>query len=152
VVGKYVAATESSPGCVAPDPSAWPAQTLNGKQLDQGVRGSAAADPGQTGLLQIPMGRIEVQAGGVSMRLVSAASDPATGDPGCGIPTTHTYDALPTTGTIALAAPFGSWRLEEQVDGAWKTVPAERITVPTNAAGDLVDEDVFTVDPRGLES
>jgi prepilin-type N-terminal cleavage/methylation domain-containing protein len=151
VIGNHVAASETAPGCVSPDPAAWPAQTVNGKPLTQGVRGTAAAAPGSTESLRIPMGRIDVQAGGAEMRIVAATSPVPSGDPGCGVPTTHTYSALPTSGTVSLAAPFGSWRLEERIVGDWVTVPADRYTVPTNVAGEIAEDDVFTVDPRELD-
>jgi prepilin-type N-terminal cleavage/methylation domain-containing protein len=151
VVGNYVAPSDLAPGCVSVDPEAWAPHEVNGKQLAQGVRGSAALRPGEAGTLPIPMGRIEVQAGAAEMRIVSAPFPVDIGDPGCGVATTHTYASLPTTGTVSLAAPFGSWRLEERVGGAWVSVPEARYTVPTNAAGAILQGNVFTVDPRGLE-
>jgi prepilin-type N-terminal cleavage/methylation domain-containing protein len=152
IAGEYLAPNGALPACVSVDPSSWPGAAVNGKSLAAGAREPAiAAAPGGAASLAVPMGRIVVQAGSADMRIVSASSTVPSGDPGCGVATTHTYSSLPTTGTVMLAAPYGSWRLQERVNGNWVTVPAARYTVPTNAAGMIAAGDIFTVDPRELE-
>jgi prepilin-type N-terminal cleavage/methylation domain-containing protein len=151
IAGQYVAQNPGMPSCVSVDPSSWPEATVNGKNLAPGARQpQVAAAPGGTASLTVPMGRIEVQASSATMRIVSAATPLPVGDPGCVIATTHTYSSLPTSGTVTLAAPFGSWRLEEGAGADWIPVDKARVQVPTNAAGMIVAGDVLTVDPREL--
>jgi hypothetical protein len=139
----------SSPGCVSPDPANWSAQTVNGVALAQGARPDPiAAQPGGGASLDVPLGLIDVVAGADRMRIVSAAAPAGTGDPGCGISTTHNWPSVPTTGTVRLAVPFGSWIVEERVGSAWVRVPAARLGLPGNAAGDIRTGDIVTVDPR----
>ncbi|MCU1570082.1 MAG: prepilin-type N-terminal cleavage/methylation protein [Naasia sp.] len=154
VAGGYVAAGDSSAGCLSVDSGAWTAGTVGGKALAAGSRAPAVAAPpagASTSPVRVPMGALVVTAaaGASDVRVISAAAPVGTGDPGCSVPQTFTY-TVPASGSYTLAVPFGSWTVEEFTGGVWKPVPAARCTVPTNAAGPTVTGAVVTVDPRKL--
>ncbi len=159
IAGKVVApvvdssGNVKSQGCVSPDPSAWPTGTVNGKNLAAGIRTSPVAAPaGGNSSAPLAMGVISVNAPSTSMRIVSAAANPAVGDPGCEIPNTaaptYTY-ALPAVGQTQLAVPYGTWRLESSSGSTWTAVDPTTYTVTTNAAGEIDGAgNTTTVDPR----
>lgn len=157
VAGTYVAPSDSSAGCVAVDPGSWPAQSIDGTNLAAGAQSPAvAAAPGGTSPtpVDVRLGSVVVTAAGApNVRAVPnllPAADPATGNPGCSVANTLTWNGVPTTGAVVLGVPYGAWTIEEQIGTTWVPVPPERLSVPTNAVGPAVTGPVVTVDPRGL--
>ncbi|HEY8589721.1 MAG TPA: type II secretion system protein [Naasia sp.] len=155
IAGTYVAPSESSAGCVAVDPGAWPAWTSGGQNLAAGTPSAAsAALPGQSAAVDVRLGTVVATMDGATQLRAkvetASVADPVTGNPGCSVASTLTWTAVPTAGPAALALPFGAWKIEEYKNGVWGAVPPERLAVPTNAAGPAVTGPVVLVDPRGL--
>ncbi|MBN9605869.1 MAG: hypothetical protein J0G30_04595 [Actinomycetales bacterium] len=114
VAGAYAAPTDSSAGCVAPDPGSWPAGTVGGTAYAAGERQPAqAAAPGGSASVTVPMGGLVVgSANGYQFRATVVAPPSGTGDPGCATTKTYTFDMLTDDGTATLALPYGSWKIE----------------------------------------
>lgn len=159
IAGKVVApvvdsrGNVKSKGCVSPDPSAWPAASVNGKNLAAGIRAAPVAAPaGGNSAAPLAMGIISVNAPSKSMRIVSVGANTAVGDPGCEIPNAIApiyRFALASTGPTQLAVPFGTWRLESGSGSTWTAVDPTKYTVTTNAAGEIDGaSNTTTVDPR----
>jgi prepilin-type N-terminal cleavage/methylation domain-containing protein len=154
VAGSVVTAGGSTVTCASLDPGSWAAGTIAGKRVAAGSRPVATAPDS----IEVPMGQLTVAAAAAppgaaptatELRVRSTASTWA-GDPGCATPRTFTYSSLAAGGAATVAVPYGSWTVEENVNGAWVGVPDTRLTVPTNAAGPTVTGPVITIDPRPL--
>ncbi|BDZ45119.1 hypothetical protein GCM10025866_10280 [Naasia aerilata] len=152
VAGKAVNSA-GVPACASIDPGSWTAGTVAGKALAAGTRSPAAAATARgTAGVDVRTAQVGVAlAGPTSVRVVSAPAAAGTGDPGCSVPMTYTWDALPASGAVTLGVPFGSWTVQEKApDGTWVAIPPARLTAPTNAAGPAVSTPVVTLDPRPL--
>lgn len=143
MAGKYVAPTQSSAGCISADPEAWPATST----LAAGVRTQSTT----TATAGLPMGLITLT--GASGKFVTAvsAAGAGTGDPGCTVPMTYTFDALAASGKIAL--PYGSWALYTGLSkGAQTTLIASAsitVAAPSVVSGTTK---VVTLDPRVVKT
>ena len=138
VAGKYskpvvdASGVQTSPGCVSPDPASWPAGTVNGVNLQAGIRLPAvAAAPGATVSTPLPMGAISRPFAASSVVVAKSAVVAGSGDPGCGVAMTYTFPATSAAGTVLLALPYGSWQLYTRSGGV-----------------DTASGAAFTLDPR----
>lgn len=152
VAGKYVKPVVSTTGvatagCVSPDPSAWPAGTVNGVALRAGVRAApVAAAPGEPVTMPIAMGVVSAPlTGATTFVATSTAPVAGNGDPGCAVPMTYTFPAIgsgTTVDTALLALPYGTWTL-------YKKSSTGTLTIATGLTGTTVAPNgSFTLDPR----
>jgi prepilin-type N-terminal cleavage/methylation domain-containing protein len=140
MAGKYVAPSDTSPGCISVDPAAWPADQASAT-ADVRTQSTTAAAAG------LPMGLVTVS--GATGQFLTAVSAPGAGtdDPGCSVPMTYTFSALASSGKVAL--PYGSWTLYKGATLGAKTtiIPAASITVAA-PSGVAATSGVVTLDPR----
>lgn len=138
MAGKYVAPSQSSPGCISVDPEAWPADpTLKAAVRTPSTTTTAAA---------LPMGLLTISgAAGKFVTAVSAAGA-GTGDPGCSVPMTYTFDALAAAGKIAL--PYGSWTLYTGSSKGAQTTALAAGSIAVAAPSTVSSSGVATLDPR----
>ncbi len=150
--------------CASMDPAAWPAGSVSGRAMAQGVRAKATAAPaGTSGFAtvqtqSIPMGVVQVSSLVPStITATSVAGPSSSGDPGCAAGATYTFTGLtPVLGSVVIALPFGSWSLTSAPAGGPVALPVGRsnVTVLTNNHSDGVSGGngssgaVVTLDPR----
>ena len=95
MAGKYVAPSQSSPGCISVDPEAWPeTPTAKAAVRTPSTTTTAAA---------LPMGLLTIS--GAAGKWVTAVSAAGTGtdDPGCSVPMTYTFEpSRPPENCVAL--------------------------------------------------
>lgn len=115
IAGEYLpATTETSLGCVAPDPESWPTSADGRTGLRAPFVGVAS---GESGAAAAPMARAQITGSFGSnryLKAVSQDSDPTgIGSPGCQTPMTYTFGQVLTSssGTTTIALPYGSWKL-----------------------------------------
>jgi prepilin-type N-terminal cleavage/methylation domain-containing protein len=139
MAGKYVAPSQSSPGCISVDPEAWPeAPALTASTRTLSTTTTAAG---------LPMGLLTLS--GAAGKFVTAVSATGTGagDPGCTVPMTYTFDALATAGKIAL--PYGSWTLFTGSSKGAKTTALSASSIAVTAPSAVsATTGVATLDPR----
>jgi hypothetical protein len=145
VAGKYVSTATITSGCLSVDPAAWPAGTVNGVAMADGVRPPVGVEAGGNVTLPVRMGVIKVTTGNSSstttLTVKGVAAPAGTGDPGCAQPTTYTFSVAKNTTTAYLAVPFGSW----QVTGSNLTGVAPATTGESTGTGTGA---TVTLDPR----
>lgn len=169
IAGKYAAEGTQHP-CTVGDPAAWddlvapaPAPVKIGARLP-----SAAAAPGGTAALQVPVGVLNVKTdnsgSGSSNRQLWATlqTDTPPGVPPVGQPTcvtagtnavTYSFGAVLPKGdssSINIALPYGSWKLFWAVGAsdAKLAVDASRITILTAGTPANSSTKIVTLDPR----
>lgn len=147
LAGKYIEATESSLGCLSPDPAQWPDGVRGGNTVVGTTPLPIAATAGGFVSGVVPMGLVQIS--GVNNRFLKITTAPAGGgDPGCAI--TMTYRTNKTASdTIWLALPYGSWKIESNpndVATGWTTVNTGAI-VPLSP-GQILTPSTFMLDPR----
>jgi prepilin-type N-terminal cleavage/methylation domain-containing protein len=155
IAGKLAAtgwATSPVVICKSVDPATWPAKSVNGKNLAAGTRtaSTVAGLPGGSVSSTPATGFLTTTAINTKMRIVSVDSPSAAtvGDPMCATKPATPYEYTVPKADVVLAVPFGSWRLEEYNGTKWSTVPTSRYNVISNAAGNIFNGDIMTVDPR----
>ncbi|MEL4320541.1 type II secretion system protein [Leifsonia sp. YIM 134122] len=156
MAGKFVGASTATTGCLSPDPSAWADGLIGaityGGNRDPGVStlpgASASSAP-----VSVRMGVITLSGNWASgnnyLKAVSATGTPA--DPGCATPLRMTYtfgQVLPSSGSITIALPYGSWQLFSGSNTSQTSTiasPRMAVTLPSTItpAGS-----VATLDPR----
>jgi type II secretory pathway pseudopilin PulG len=151
VSGKYAkpvvnsSGAVTSPGCISPDPAAWPAGTSNGVAVQAGVRlPPVAAGPGEPETMPIPMGLIGAPYSGTTVFVAkSVAPIVGSGDPGCGVAMTYNFASIGGSGTAKLALPYGSWVLYKKSGSTLVPVAGliGSLLGPENSG-------TFTLDPR----
>lgn len=165
VAGKFADAGRNTV-CASMDPAAWPAGTVSGTRLAQGVRASASAASGQTATFatpqttSIPMGVVKVTALVGTYITARAATPAGLGNPGCATPSADlTFGQVPAGGTMYIALPFGTWNIYQGVSVGTIGVflPSASVQAPTNftagygvsstVVGGLTGNSV-TLDPR----
>jgi hypothetical protein len=156
--GNYVAPVlnpdgTKAPDCVSPDPEKW--TTPNGAGVvGQRLDGQHVATlPGDSASVNVRMGVVNVSGvSGKFVTAVSAAADLAVGDPGCAIPTTHSFPIKVSTTNVNLALPFGSWIIYSGASAGAKTtvVPVTQIALPSGSPTNS-SPGVFTLDPRVIQ-
>ncbi len=149
IAGKYVAPTQSGAGCVSVDPAAWLAATVNGDDLDAGVRSApvAAAPQGDVDM-DIPMGVATVTfTTPAFLTAVSATAPSSVADPGCATAMTYSYGQVLKSGTTVVALPYGSWTLYSSTTATGAQTVIAGAKVAPNTLGYLTG-DVLTLDPR----
>lgn len=161
VVAGEFADTFRAPTCASTDPQQWPAGSVSGVTMAQGVRASASALSGQTATFavpttpSIPMGVVKVT-GVPGVYLTAKAATPAgVGNPGCGTaPADLIYGKVGSSGIAYLAMPFGSWSVYQGATAGalGLQIPALSMTVLTNNDANGVTTSglgaTVTLDPR----
>jgi Tfp pilus assembly protein PilV len=154
IAGKYEPkVTGVTAGCVSPDPGAWPAATVSGVSLAQGVRtGNVAADPKGQATMNIPMGVMTVKTTAKAYVWATSATAPAAAsDPGCSVSTVYSFGLL-EAGTYTIALPYGTWQLA--TSGTNDSSGAVKTAIPTGNLGligkvlNLFGGTAVTLDPR----
>ncbi|MBG6055654.1 Tfp pilus assembly protein PilV [Salinibacterium sp. CAN_S4] len=161
IAGKYVtpiAATPSSAavaGCLSPDPSSWPAGTVNGVNLAAGEQSPAvAAGPGLTANMNIPMGVFSLRYTGADDRYFvaeSIAPSAGSGDPGCDVPMRYVFsEKLDDNKDYNLALPYGTWKLStsNNSSGTGSLAGVVDSIVGALLGGPPPTATSFTLDPR----
>lgn len=149
LAGKYVAPTDSSAGCPAVDPSAWPEGT-DGSDTIVGVRQAAVATtPGGSASTPVNMGVFTMTGG--SDRYVKAVS--VDGTPRCQASMTYVFgQVLPSNSsqTVNLALPYGTWDIYVGGSSSQNNIPGlGRITMATRGSVGLLGlSNRITLDPR----
>lgn len=139
MAGKYVAPSQSSPGCISVDPEAWPAApTLKAAARTLSTTTTAAA---------LPMGVLTLSGAAGKYITAVSATGTGTGDPGCTVSMTYTFDALAAAGKIAL--PYGSWTLFTGSAKGVKTTALAAGSIAVAAPSAVsASTGVATLDPR----
>lgn len=153
-----------APTCAASDPRAWQATGSEGPSLATGVAATGAARSGQStdfrttygsaSRLGIPMGVVEIKYSvPLTATLITATTAPppeGTADPGCATRKTYSFSGVTAAARVSLLLPYGSYTISASVaDVGIVQMPAEFLTVPTNATGDGVSHSgIVTLDPR----
>jgi hypothetical protein len=103
--------------CAAEDPAAWPGGTYGGVKVQVGVRGAAAAPPGQTKPLTVPMGTFTVEKvkGQYITAVAQNAASTTTGQPDCaaadGGDLVFAFPQITTDTKVKLSLPYGTYQL-----------------------------------------
>jgi len=151
IPGAFSEPNDVNNGCRAVDPAAWEpldegAQTLVGERA-----GPVAASPGDSAVIDVPMGIVDIR-GGTPGRFLRAESVNASG-PGCEVTMNYTFDGqiLPSNSgsTVRVALPYGSWRLYSGGGGAQNN-PISGFFITPVTRGDVGGTlpGVLTLDPR----
>lgn len=168
VGGDYSAKTDSSAGCLSPNPADWGTTPAGGgKQLVPVAAPTAAFGPGGSANIgTLPLKTVTVtnvpgSTSDLNLRATNVASWVA-GDPGCfGTGLTQTIDF--PAGTLKKSAgkkvtiqlPYGAWKLTYGTSANPTTaVPANWISAPPTVTGITVGADgtgSVTLDPRVLQ-
>jgi hypothetical protein len=143
VAGAVRPVTETSAGCLSPDPRSWEPSGV--------AAGPFASEPATNASVAVPMGLVQVTTTASFTGVVtaqSAVANPATGDPGCAITMSLSFaDRLPSSGSVVLALPYGSWKVTA---GTSTMGVASGSTVQVPAGGGVVGAGgVVTLVPPG---
>jgi Tfp pilus assembly protein PilV len=124
VGGRHVSPAVTDPpvaanaGCISPDPAEWRAGTLAVLGLpgtrQAGVRPDpVVTTPGSNPTASYGLGAATLTVPNSSNRryITAVNTTPAlnSGDPGCAIPQTYTWDRFNANQTVTLALPYGTW-------------------------------------------
>ena len=146
--GRFIAATPSTPGCVAVDPAAWTTPAADGAI---GIAADSVGTlPGGSTTVDVPLGVLSVTGlAGQFLRAESTTAPTESGDPGCGVITTYNFGQLPADATTQLGLPFGSWTFFFGAASGSETtpVPAANLAVLTRG---VATGGVVTLDPRAV--
>ncbi|NUU06981.1 prepilin-type N-terminal cleavage/methylation domain-containing protein [Leifsonia sp. C5G2] len=168
VAGAYSAKTDSSTGCLSPNPADWGTTPAGGgKQLVPVAAPTAAFAPGGSAsigtlpLKTVTITNVSGTSANLYLRATSAASWVA-GDPGCfGTGLTQTVDfsgallGKSAGSKVTIQLPFGAWKLTYGTTSTPVTaVPATWISAPTGVTGITVGTagtGTVTLDPRVVQ-
>lgn len=132
--------------CDLADPGQWPEEAAPGGTL-RGVRVEpAAALPGGTATIDVPMGIVTIAGGGSGQYLRAVSTD-------AGCTATYKFGAVLSAAPTTIALPYGTWQLQRasSATGTWANVPASALSVPTPAvptATAIAPTGTVTFDPR----
>lgn len=150
LAGKHVAPSDSSAGCEAVDPGAWPTQVVGSETL-VGVRPvSAATVPGGATQVTVPMGYVQV-AGGSAQYLKAVSVDSS---PRCQVAMTYTFgQVLPAdpAQSVVIGLPFGTWTLYVGTSSTSQTTAVPLASMVLRSRGTLQmigTQNTVTLDPR----
>ncbi|MCI4656458.1 type II secretion system protein [Cryobacterium sp. ZS14-85] len=148
----------SATGCSSVDPGDWAPDTSVTPARVSARQPIAAPLPGESVTVNVPMGGAIVT-GGATGGWLTAVSDPATpvaGEHSClaSPTTTMTYtfgNIVPSSGSVRIALPFGSWRLFTSASSTGALTELPRTRVPSLLTNGLLvpsAASLFVLDPR----
>lgn len=156
IAGKYAPRTELAVGCPSVDPEAWDPDTRVTPNL-VGIRPIAkTALPGDNVGADVKMGLVSVASSSTNtdkfITAVSQTNNPVPGQPSCADTMTYAFGSVvPSSGSVTLALPFGSWKLytSNSATSGKTFLPASRVALASpGLPGDATG--LFVLDPRGI--
>ncbi|HEY4152289.1 MAG TPA: prepilin-type N-terminal cleavage/methylation domain-containing protein [Pseudolysinimonas sp.] len=153
IAGHYIAPTQLSSGCRSVDPSEWAAGSDgSGPALADGDHGAAAAaGPGGSGAMTVPMGLLKVRSskasksGSTNFYATSATAISGWSDPGCGTAMTYYFSSIAASTDTTIALPFGTWTISVIPSSGTATLT---LTPLNNVVSGLVSGNKVMLDPR----
>jgi prepilin-type N-terminal cleavage/methylation domain-containing protein len=149
LAGGYAEPTATTLGCLAVDPAEWPDVNESGTNYSGIREPAAAALPGGTAVVGVPMGVFTIKgqsSGGLYLKAVSQ-----NGSPACDQTMTYVFGQIITNNsgtTVTVALPFGSWKLYSGTSTSQTTIiGGSRLTNVTKGTVDNGTNTV-TLDPR----
>ena len=149
LAGKYANASDATMACASINPMNWPdAVNPAGSPISVVPPTIVTTGPSGTATVDVPMGVVAVKNSGastVTLRALSTAPDPESGDPGCDINQTLKFADLAAGASAVIALPYGTWKIQL---GA-SVVGVGALSVPPSALGTTLRSDgTILLDPR----
>lgn len=157
VPGQFEPKTDSSGGCLSPDPESWPDKQEGAFVRSASRQPAVAAAPGGSAPAPVAMGVVRIQTGLIAsaangyVLAVSATGQSSTGDPGCSTQMAYNFGpVLPLLGgTTELALPYGSWKIYTGSLAAQGVVSGSKMQIVSGQPHPIVSN-VVTLDPRDI--